>query len=170
MKAKQLIKARNLKFLHPDIVSKSDDINLASILKAVGYFRNFAIFKTLYTLLYKSKNLSLEQYRNIYEILVDYKAHHPKDYFIDGFSLALAKSSAVSSDVKTLYAILIYDQLYKSNKLFDGLVNRTGRKLEKAVSDYYKLDKAVNVAIIRDYRVMKIGNSNLVKSIIKWTR
>jgi len=170
MIAKQLIKRRNLRFLHPDVVSKADDSNLAAILKAVGYFRNFAIFKTLYTLLYKSKNLSLEQYRNIYEILVDYKVHHPKDYFIDGFSMAMAKSLSVSKDVKSLYAILIYHQLIKDSQLFDQSVNRTGRRLEKAIADYYKLDKAVNVAIIRDYKVMKIGNGNLVKSIVKWTR
>lgn len=169
MTAKELIKKRNLKFLHPDVVSKSDDVNTASILKAVGYFRNFAIFKVLYTLLYKSKNLSLEQYKSIYEMLLDYKTHHPKDYFIDGFSMAIAKSSSVSSDVKALYAIMVYDQLYKNSQLFDKSVNRTGRRLEKAIANYYMLDKAVNVAIIRDYKVMKISNSNLVKSIIKWT-
>lgn len=170
MIAKDLIKKRNLRFLHPDMVSKSDDVNVAAILKAVGYFRNFAIFKTMYTLLYKSRTLSLEQYRGIYNMLLDYKAHHPKDYFIDGFSAALAKSSAISPEVKSLYAIMVYDQLYKSSQLFDQSVNRTGRKLERAIADYYKLDKAINVAIIRDYKVLKIGNSNIVKSIVKWTR
>jgi len=166
---KELVKTRNLKFLRPDIIEKADDDNIALALRAVGYFRNFTIFKTLYTLLYKSKNLSLEQYRNIYEILVDYKAHHPKDYFINGFSMALAKSTAINPEVKALYAILVYDQLYKSSQLFDQSVNRTGRRLEKAISDYYKLDKAINVAIIRNYKVMKIGNRNIVKSIVKWT-
>lgn len=169
MIAKDLIKKRNLRFLHPDVVSKSDDVNVAAILKAVGYFRNFAIFKTMYTLLYKSRNLSLEQYRGIYNMLIDYKAHHPKDYFIDGFSQAIAKSSAISPEVKSIYAIMVYDQLYKSSHLFDQSVNRTGRKLERAIADYYRLDKAINVAIIRDYKVLKIGNGNIVKSIIKWT-
>jgi len=170
MTAKELIKIRNLRFLHPDVVSKSDDVNTAAILKAVGYFRNFAIFKTMYTLLYKSRNLSLEQYRGIYNMLVDYKTHHPKDYFIDGFSAAMAKSTVVAPEVKSLYAIMVYDQLYKNDELFAKAVNRTGRKLERAIADYYKLDKAVNVAIIRDYKVLKIGNGNLVKSIVRWTR
>lgn len=168
MIAKQLIKARNLKFLHPDVVGSSDDANIAAILKATGYFRNFTIFKVLYTLLYKSRNLSLEQFRKCYEILVDYKKNHPKDYFIDGFSLALSKSN-INGDVKALYAVMIYDQIRKDG-LFDGSINRTGKRIEKAVSDYYKLDKAINVAIIRDYKVLKISNNNIVKSVVKWTR
>jgi len=168
--AKDLIKKRNLRFLHPDVVSKADDNNIASILKAVAYFRNFAIFKTMYTLLYKSRNLSLEQYRGIYNMLIDYKIHHPKDYFIEGFSRAIEKSAALPSEVKSIYAIMVYDQLNKNSRLFDKSVNRTGRRLEKAIADYYKLDKTINVAIIRDYKVMKINNSNLVKSIIKWNR
>lgn len=170
MTAKELIKNRRLTFLHPDVVSKSDDINVAAILKAVAYYRNMPVFKVFYSLLYKSKNLSLEQYRGIYDMLIDYRIHHPKDYFIDGFSAALAKSNIVIPEIKSLYAIMIYDQLYKNSDLFAKTVNRAGRRLEKAIADYYKLDKTINVAIIRNYKVMKINNSNLVKSIIKWNR
>jgi len=165
MIAKQLIKRRNLGFLHPDVVSKADDSNLAAILKAVGYFRNFAIFKTLYTLLYKSKNLSLEHYRNIYEILVDYKVHHPKDYFIDGFSAAVIKSNAVNSEVKSLYAIMVYNQLHKSNQRLDKSISKTGRALEKAIANYYVRDKAINLAIINKSKVLKVNNYNIVKVV-----
>lgn len=169
MTAKELIKNRNLKFLHPAIVEKSDDENLAAILKAVGYFRNFAIFKNLYTLLYKSKNLSLDKYRIIFEDLRSYKQIHPKDFFIDGFSEALAKSTTIAPEVKAIYAVMIYNQLYKDSNLFKNVVNVTGRKLTKVISDFYEFDKAINVAIIRKSKVLKIGNDNLVKSVSRWT-
>ena len=165
MIAKDLIKRRNLRFLHPDVVAKSDDVNVASILKAVGYFRNFPIFKMMYTLLYKSSALSLEQYRDIYNVMIDYKKHHPCDFFIDGFSAALSKSSAVGNDIKALYGIMIYNQMNADGHLF---VHRV--RLEKAVSDYYKYAKPVNVAVIRKAKVLKINNSNLIKSIAKWNR
>ena len=169
MTAKELIKGRNLKFLHPNVVSISDENNIASILKAVGYFRNFAIFKTLYTLLYKGKNLSLDQYRNIFDSLVDYKQIHPKDFFIDGFSMALAKSETTNTDVKAIYAVMIYNQLYKDNQLFDVVVNKTGQKLSKAIGNYYEIGKPINAAIIRKSKVLKINNGNLVKSVSRWT-
>ena len=169
MTAKELIKSRNFRFLHPSIVANSDEENLAAILKAVGYFRNFAIFKTLYTLLYKGKNLSMDQYREILTMLTEYKANHPKDFFVDGFSMALAKSSTINPEVKAMYAIMIYNHLYEDNNLFDHVVNRTGKRLTKAVSDFYMLDKSVNIAIIRKSKVLKIGNDNLVKSVTKWT-
>ena len=165
MIAKEYIKKRNLRFLHPDVVAKSDDANVASILKAVGYFRNFPIFKMMYTLLYKSSALSLEQYRTIYNVIVDYRKHHPCDFFIDGFSAALSKSSVVSGDIKALYGIMIYNQLHKDGSLF---VRRM--RLEKAVADYYSQGKRVNVAVIRKAKVLKISNDNIVKSIIKWNR
>ncbi len=165
MIAKDLIKKRNLRFLHPDVVAKSDDANIASILKAVGYFRNFPIFKMMYTLLYKSSSLSLEQYEDIYSIIVDYKKHHPCDFFIDGFSAALSKSSEVGKDVKALYGIMIHNQLNKSSNLF---VRRM--RLEKAVADYYAAGKSINVAVIREAKVLKVNNGNLIKSIAKWNR
>ena len=169
MIAKDLIKARRLTFLHPDVVSKADDVNVAAILKAVAYYRHFPVFKIFYSLLYKSKNLSLEQYKKIYDMLVDYKSFHKADYFVKGFSMALEKSLVISPEVKSLYAIMVYDQISHDDLLFNKSVNKTGRRLEKAIADYYKLDKAINVAIIRNYKVLKINNSNLVKSIIKWT-
>ena len=169
MIAKDLIKARRLTFLHPDVVNKADDENIAAILKACAYYRNFPVFKVFYSLLYKSRQLSLEQYKSIYDMLVDYKAFHKADYFVKGFSIALEKSLAISPEVKSLYAIMIYDQISPNSDLYAKAVNRTGRRLEKAIADYYKLDKAINVAIIRDYKVLKINNGNIVKSIIKWT-
>ena len=162
MTAKELIKSRNLKFLHPDIVASADNENISSIIKAVGYFRNFAIFKVLYTLLYKSKDLSLEQYRDMYEMIADYKKTHPKDYFLDGFSMALSKSS-VNKSVKSIYAIMIYNQFYRNSSLF-----KSRPRLEKAIYNYYNNDRAINFAIIRDSKVLKINNRNLVKSIVKW--
>ena len=165
MIAKDYIKKRNLRFLHPDVVAKSDEANVASILKAVGYFRNFPIFKMMYTLLYKGQSLSNEQYGNIYAVMVDYKKHHPCDFFIDGFSAALSKSSAIGNDVKSLYGIMIYNHLKKDNSLF---IRRS--RLEKAVADYYSQGKQVNVAIIRKAKVLKINNGNIVKSIAKWNR
>ena len=163
--AKDLIKKRNLRFLHPDVVAKSDEANVASILRAVGYFRNFPIFKMMYTLLYKSAALSLEQYRTIYNVMVDYKKHHPADFFIDGFSAALSKSSVVGGDVRALYGIMLYSHLYPQSNLF---IRRS--RLEKAVADYYKLGKPINVAVIRKAKVLKINNDNLIKSIAKWNR
>lgn len=166
MTVKGLIKKRNLRFLHPDIIIKSDDDNITSILKAIAYFRNFAIFKTLYTLLYKSRNLSLEQYRDIYNMLIDYKTNHPKDYFIDGFSIAIKKSNTLDLDVKSLYAIMIYNQLNKGSELFNH-ISKSSRRLEKAVEDYYKYDRAINIIAIRNNKILKIGNGNIIKSIIK---
>jgi hypothetical protein len=169
MTAKELIKRRNLRFLHPSIVAKSDEENVASILKAVGYFRNFAIFKNLYTLLYKGKNLSLDRYRIIVEDLKSYKQIHPKDFFIDGFSVALAKSEAITPEVKAVFAVLVYNQLYKDGTLFDHIVNKTGKKLSKVISDYYEIGKPINAAIIRKSKVLKIDSGNIVKSVSKWT-
>lgn len=163
--AKELIKARNLRFLHPDVVARADDNGVAQILKACGYFRNFPIFKMMYTLLYKSTSLSLEQYGHIYGVMTDYKNHHPCDFFIDGFSAALSKSTAVGGDTKVLYGIMIYNQMNKGGALF---VRRL--RLEKAVADYYALGKPINVAVIRKAKVLKINNSNLIKSIAKWNR
>jgi hypothetical protein len=165
MIAKQLIKSRSLRFLHPDIVLASDEENITSILKAVGYFRNFAIFKALYTILYKGKNLSLDQYKTLYEQLVDYKVHHPNDFFIEGFSMAIEKSKAVKPETKALYAVMIYNQLNKDD-LFLSYTSRTARRLAKAISMYYKKDKSINVAIIRKSKVMKINKGNIIKSTL----
>lgn len=165
MIAKSLIKKRNLRFLHPDVVAAADDSGIAQILKACGYFRNFPIFKMMYTLLYKSTSLSLEQYGHIYAAMVDYKKHHPCDFFIDGFSAALSKSSAVSGDIKALYGIMIHNQMNKGSNLF---IRRA--RLEKAVADYYAFGKPINVAVIRKAKVLKISNGNLIKSIAKWNR
>lgn len=163
--AKELIKVRSLKFLHPDVVERSDDANVAQILKAVGYFRNLPIFKMMYSILNKSASLSLDQYHTIYNIMTDYKRHHPADFFIDGFSAALSKSSVVPADIRALYSIMVHSHLYPQSDLF---IRRM--RLEKAVADYYKLGKPINVAVIRKAKVLKINNGNLIKSIIKWTR
>jgi hypothetical protein len=165
MIAKDYIKKRNLRFLHPDVVAKSDDANVASILKACGYFRNFPVFKVFYSLLYKSTALSLEQYGHIYAVMVDYKKHHPCDFFIDGFSAALSKSTVVGDDIKALYGIMIHNQMNKGSNLF---IRRS--RLEKAVADYYAFGKPINVAVIRKAKVLKISNWNLIKSIAKWNR
>lgn len=163
--AKDLIKNRKLTFIHPDVVNKADDANIAAILKAIAHHRNFPIFKTMYSVLYKSSALSLEQYRSIYNVMVDYRKHHPGDFFIDGFSAALSKSSAVGGDVRALYSIMIHSHLYPRSDLF---IRRL--RLEKAVADYYKLGKTINVAVIRKAKVLKINNDNLIKSIAKWNR
>lgn len=160
---KQLIKTRNFRFLHPKIVRNATDKEIASILKSVGYFRNFSIFKCLYTLLYKSKTLSLENYRNIYEILTEYKETHPSDFFINGFSSALSKSSKIGEDVKALYGIMIYNIMNKNDsRLFPQRL-----KLEKAIEDYYNNSKYIELAVIRKNKVLKITNENLIKSIVK---
>lgn len=166
MIAKDYIKKRNLRFLHPDVVAKSDDANVASILKAVGYFRNFPIFKMFYTLLYKSSALSLEQYRTIYNVMVDYSVHHPSDFFIDGFSAALSKSSVVAPEVKTSYAILVYNRLYKDG-LFDKYVPRNSKRIEKAISDYYLDCHRIKLAVIKKSKVKIINNENIIKVITK---
>ncbi len=163
--AKELIKTRNLKFLHPSVVARADDANIASILKAVGYFRNFPIFKIFYSALYKSSALSLEQYRTIYNVMVDYRKYHPCDFFIDGFSAALSKSFVVGGDTKAIYSIMLHSHLYPQSDLF---IRRM--RLEKAVADYYKLGKPINVAVIRKAKVLKINNDNLIKNIAKWNR
>ena len=163
--AKDLIKNRKLTFIHPDVVNSADDVNIAAILKAIAHHRNFPIFKVFYSILYKSSALSLEQYGNIYAVLADYRKHHPCDFFIAGFSAALAKSSIVGGDVKALYGIMIYNQLNKDGSLF---IRRA--RLEKAIADYYFQGKPINVAVIRKAKVLKINNGNLIKSIIKWNR
>lgn len=165
MIAKDYIKKRNLRFLHPDVVVKSDDANVASILKAVGYFRNFPIFKIFYSLLYKSASLSLEQYQSIHETLVDYRKNHPCDFFIDGFSSALVKSN-VNSEVKTSYAILVYNRLYKDG-LFDKYVPRNSKRIEKAISDYYLDCRRIKLAVIKKSKVKIINNENIIKAITR---
>lgn len=165
MTARELIKARRLTFLHPDVVSKADDENIAAILKAVAYYRNIPIFKVFYSLLHKSDRLSLEQYRGIYNMLADYKSFHPADYFLVGFSDAIIKSNVVNHGVKSLYAIMVYNQLHKSNRRFDKSIDKTGRALEKAIANYYRLDKAINLAIISKSKVLKVNNRNIVKVV-----
>lgn len=159
---KQLIRARNLKFLHPNIVKKANEDELAAILKSVAYFRNFKIFKTLYALLYKNKIMTLDHYRDIFNSLIEYEETHPKDYFIDGFSRALAKSENISKEVKHLYGIMLYNILYKDSSLFPRRL-----KIEKAVEEYYKNFKPINAAIIKKSKVLKITSDNIVKSIIR---
>ena len=165
MTAKELIRSRSLRFLHPDVVSSSNEENITSILKAVGYFRNFTIFKNLYTLLYKSKYISLEQYKSIYAQLIDYKVHHPNDFFIDGFNLALNKSQTVKPEIKMVYSVMMYDHLCEGS-LFDNYSNRTSKRLSKAVAAYYNNDKSINLAIIKKSKVMKVNNDNLIKNVI----
>jgi hypothetical protein len=123
------------------------------------------VFKVFYSLLYKSTALSLEQYKSIYDVLVDYRKHHPCDFFIDGFSAALSKSSVVGSDVKAIYGIMVYSHLYPQGDLF---IRRL--RLEKAVASHYASGKSINVAVIRKAKVLKINNGNLIKSIAKWNR
>ncbi len=163
--AKELIKVRSLKFLHPDVVERSDDANVAQILKAVGYFRNLPIFKMMYSILNKSSSLSLDQYHTIYNIMKDYKKHHPADFFIDGFSAALVKSN-VNSEVKTSYAILIYNRLYKDG-LFNEYVPRNSKRIEKAIDDYYLDYRHIKLAVIKKSKVKIINNENIIKMITK---
>lgn len=164
---KKLIKSRNFRFLHPDVVVKANETELLSIMKAVSYFRNFAIFKALYTLLYKGKNLSIDQYRSLYDLLLDYRKTHTNDYFVKGFSLAIAKSATISKGTKAVYAVMVYNQLY-DDELFNSQINKSSKRLTKAVANYYSRSKPVHLAVIKKAKVSVINNNNLVKSIIKW--
>jgi hypothetical protein len=164
---KGLIKSRNFRFLHPDVVAKANEAELSSILKAVSYFRNLAIFKSLYTLLFKGSNLTVAQYKSIYDMLVDYKAHHPRDYFVKGFSSAIMRSSTIHKSTKAVYAIMIYDQLF-DDAIFSSIIHKSSRRFTKAVSNYYLNNRAVRLAVIKKTKVSVINNSNLIKSIIRW--
>lgn len=164
---KELIKTRNFSFLHPSIVATASEKELNSILKAVSYFRNFAIFKALYTLLYKGKNLDIDQYRGLYDLLLDYRKTHTKDYFVKGFSSAIAKSTTISQSTKAIYAIMVYNQLYDDD-LFNSQIHKSSRRLTKAVANYYLKSKPVHLAVIKKAKVNVINNNNLVKAITRW--
>jgi hypothetical protein len=164
---KKLIKSRDFKFLHPDVVSKANEAELLSILKAVSYFRNFAIFKAMYTLLYKGKNLSVDQYRGLYDLLIDYRKTHVKDYFVKGFSSAIARSTTINKSSKAIYAVMIYNHLYNDN-LFNEQIHKSSKRLTKAVANYYAKSKPIHLAVIKKAKVSVINNNNLVKSITKW--
>lgn len=164
MKVKQLIKNRSLGFLHPDVVEKATDEEVNKILKSVAYFRNFSIFKTLYTLLYKSNSLSIDQYRDLNSFLIDYKKMHKKDYFIEGFSKAIVKSTMVSNDTKAVYALMIYTQMFDDD-LFNKCLPINCKRLQKAIGRYYKENRSINIAVIRKSKVKLINNNNLIKSI-----
>jgi hypothetical protein len=159
---KQLIKSRNLRFLHPLVVEAANGDEIAAILKSVAYYRNFKIFKTLYTLLYKSRAMTIDHYKEIYKVLVDYDKNHPSDYFVDGFSRALAKSNEVGKDVKTLYGNMIYNILRNDENLFPHRY-----RLEKAVKQYYETFHPINIAVIKKSKVLKINSGNIVKMLIK---
>lgn len=167
MSIKALIKSRNLHFLHPSTIEKANQEELDRILRSVAYFRNFSIFKALYTLLYKSNSLTLDHYRSLYELLHNYRATHPKDFFVEGFSKALHKSININPHVKALYAIMIHNQLNNDN-LFEKSIPKHCKRLQKSVADYYFTSRTINVAFIRKAKVMKINNANIIKSITKW--
>lgn len=164
---KRLIKSRNFKFLHPDIVAVANEAELLSIMKAVSYFRNFAIFKALYTLLYKGKNLNIDQYRGLYDLLLDYRKTHTSDYFVKGFSSAIARSTTISKSTKAVYAVMVYNQLYEDD-LFSCQIHKSSKRLTKAVASYYSRSKPVHLAVIKKAKVSIINDKNLVKSITKW--
>lgn len=164
---KNLIKTRNFKFLHPNTVAVANEAELTSILKAVGYFRNFAIFKALYTVLFKGANLTVDQYKSIYKTLVDYKINHPNDYFIKGFSAAILKSASVSKSTKAIYAVMVHNQLFK-DEIFKSKIHVSSNRLTKAVSSCYLKDKQIHLAVIKKSKVRVVNNNNLIKSIIKW--
>lgn len=166
MKVKSLLKSRSLRFLHPDIVEKANQEDINRILKGVSFFRNFAIFKNLYTLLYKSTSLTIDQYRDLHFFLQDYKKTHPKDYFIEGFSKAIVKSTKVSSEIKATYALMVYNRLFSDN-LFEKYLPFNCKKLQKAIGKYYIENRNINVAVIRKSKVKLINNGNIVKSIQK---
>jgi hypothetical protein len=153
--------------LHPEVVAKANEPELQSILKAVSYFRNFAIFKALYTALYKGRNLTLDKYRGLYDLLIDYRNTHPKDYFVRGFSSAILKSTAISKSSKAIYAVMVYNQLYEDG-LFNDQIHKSNKRLTKAVAAYYLSSKPIHLAVIKKTKVSVINNNNLIKSITKW--
>jgi len=166
MRVKQLIKNRSLGFLHPDVVEKATDDEINKILKSVAYFRNFSIFKNLYTILYKSNSLTIDHYRDLNDFLKDYRKNHKDDFFIEGFSKAIIKSIVVPKETKAVYALMIYNQLFDDD-LFKKCLPVNCKRLQKAISKYYSDSRNINIAVIRKSKVKIINNGNLVKSICK---
>jgi hypothetical protein len=167
MTIKSLIKQRSLLFLHPNTVKKANEEEIEKILKSISYFRNFKIFKTFYTLLYKNSFLTLENYKDLYNTLYDYKNNHPKDFFISGFSQALLKSDNIGNKVKSLYALMIYNQLYQDN-IFDKYTPTNSKRLQKSIENYYFSNRSINLIRIKKGKILKINNDNIVKSILRF--
>lgn len=166
MKVKQLIKSRSLGFLHPNVVEKATDEEINRIIKSVAYFRNLSIFKTLYTLLYKSNSLTVDQYRDLNDFLKEYRRTHKNDYFIEGFSKAIVKSITIPKETKAVYALMVYNQLF-TDDLFKKCLPINCKRLQKAIGKFYTENRNVNIAVIRKSKVKIINNGNLVKSINK---
>lgn len=166
MKVKQLIKSRSFGFLHPNIVEKATNEEINKILKSIAFFRNFSIFKNLYTILYKSNFLTIHQYRELYDFLKEYRYTHPKDFFVEGFSKSILRSTVVPKETKAVYALMLYNQLFDDD-LFIKCLPINCKRLQKAIKMYYTDSKNVNMVLIRKSRVQKINNGNIVKSICK---
>jgi hypothetical protein len=144
-----------------ELIEEANEDELISVLKAVSYFRHIPVFKVLYTSFFKCKNLTLEQYKELYFFLKEYKDNHPDDYFVKGFSKAISKSNTISKNSKIIFSTMLYNQLYD-----DDLFKRR-TKLEKAISMFYNYNKNIDMAVIRKSKVFKLNNSNIVKAIMR---
>lgn len=164
MLAKQLIKNRNLSFLHPDIINNTDSDDIEGLLKAIGYFRNFSIFKSMYTLAYKSKNLSLDNFKEIKEDIVRYRDTHDKDYYLDGFFLCMRKSKRVDETklVEAFIVPFVEVSLKKSKSA------SFSNQLHKSLTNYYENERPINLAIFDGNKFVKVNGQNIVKTIIKF--
>jgi hypothetical protein len=150
--------------LHPDVVRKTSPDDIESLIKAVGYFRNFSIFKKLYTLAYKSKSLTLENFKEIKDEIIQYKDTHANDYFLDGFVMCMRKSKRVDETklIETFIIPFVDNKMVKSrSKVFKN-------QLHKSLTDYYDTSRPINLAIFTGTKFVKINNDNIVKLITKF--
>ena len=164
MIAKKLIRNRNLSFLHPDVVRKTSADDIEILIKAVGYFRNFSIFKKLYTLAYKSKSLSLENFKEIKNEIIQYRDTHVNDYYLDGFMMCMRKSKRVD-ETKLIEAFIVP---FIDNRLVKSKSKVFKNQLHKSLTDYYDNGRSINLAIFTGSKFVKVDNDNIVKLITKF--
>lgn len=156
-----LIKSRSMMFLHPTIVASSDPVELDAIIRAVGYFRNYPVFKSMYSLAYKSRYMQIKDFKEFYKDLSEYSKSHEKDFFLRGFFDCIRRSNRKIE--KGLITCFVEKFLFpESTPVLD-----VGDKFVKSVGNYYSTDRPIKLASIVGNKVIMIDESNIVKYIMK---
>lgn len=161
---KTLIRQKNLAFYKSYYVSSATTDECDMIIKSSGYYRHLPVFKSMYNLIYKSKKLSLAQYKQEVAVVKSYLSTHPDDYIISGLCSAMSKSS-MSNSSKKLFGIMVYKQIFKKGRMFNSFIDDNQKHLCKSVTDYYDMDKDINAVIIcKSTNVLfKVDNTNVLK-------
>lgn len=155
---KVLVKKRDISFLFPNNIEKSTEDEAKYAMKAIGYFRNYPLFKIFYTLINKSYFMTIDQLKKSCDEIGNIgKMSNSFSKQIEGFFACIEKSkkSGVYNIVNFFVKPFIVDEQKKENKL------------QKSIRDYYNSGKDINVALIKSGKVIKINSSNVVRFIYR---